>query len=59
MSDPVVHVLRGAPDETELAALIVVLSAIGAAKPVEPDVTAPRPRRPARFQAATSWRTLR
>jgi hypothetical protein len=59
MSDPVVHVLRGAPDETELAALIVVLSAIGAAKPPEPEATAPRPRRPARFQPATSWRTLR
>ena len=59
MSDPVVHVLRGAPDETELAALVVVLSAIRAAEPPEPEVPAPRPRRPARFQAATSWRTHR
>ena len=59
MSDPVVHVLRGTPDETELAALVVVLSAIRAAQPPGPEVTVPRPRRPARFQAATSWRTRR
>ncbi|WP_206795780.1 acyl-CoA carboxylase subunit epsilon [Amycolatopsis sp. MtRt-6] len=59
MSGPVVHVLRGEPDETELAALIVVLSAIRAAQPPEPEVTVPRPRHPARFEAATSWRTRR
>jgi hypothetical protein len=59
MGEPAMHVLRGAPDETELAALIVVLSAIGAAKAAEPEATAVRPRRPVRFQAATSWRTLR
>ncbi|MEV6875971.1 acyl-CoA carboxylase subunit epsilon [Amycolatopsis sp. NPDC051128] len=59
MGDPVVRVLSGAPDETELAALIAVLSAIGAAaKPPEP-APAVAPRRPPRFQPATSWRTLR
>ncbi|HET6707792.1 acyl-CoA carboxylase subunit epsilon [Amycolatopsis sp.] len=59
MAGPVVHVLRGAPDETELAALVAVLSAIRAARPPEPEVPAPRPRRRVSFQAATSWRTSR
>jgi hypothetical protein len=60
MGEPVVRVLRGAPDETELAALMAVLAAVGAAKPAEPEAkTVPRPRRLPRFQPATSWRTLR
>jgi hypothetical protein len=52
MGDPVVRVLRGAPDETELAALI----AVSATKPAEPEVQALRPRRRPRFRPATSWR---
>ena len=59
MGEPVVRVLRGAPDETELAALVAVLAAVGAPKPAEPEVPAPRPRRLPRFQPATSWRALR
>jgi hypothetical protein len=59
MAAPVVRVLRGAPDETELAALLAVLAAVSAAKPAEPEVPAPRPRRHPRFQQATSWRTRR
>jgi hypothetical protein len=56
MGEPVVRVLRGAPDETELAALIAVLAAVGAPKPAGPEVPAPRPRRRPRYQPATSWR---
>jgi Acyl-CoA carboxylase epsilon subunit len=59
MGEPVVRVLRGAPDETELAALIAVLAAVGAPKPAEPEVPAPRPRQRPRYQPATSWRTCR
>jgi hypothetical protein len=59
MAGPVVHVLRGAPDDTELAALIAVLAAVGA-EPAEPEPPAPaRPRRRPRYQPATSWRTRR
>ncbi|MEV6622481.1 acyl-CoA carboxylase epsilon subunit [Amycolatopsis sp. NPDC051106] len=56
MGEPVVRFLRGAPDETELAALVAVLAAVGAPKPAEPEAPAPRPRRLPRFQPATSWR---
>ncbi|VVJ19492.1 Uncharacterised protein [Amycolatopsis camponoti] len=60
MGEPVVRVLRGAPDETELAALLTVLAAVGAAKPAAPEPPKPaRPRRRPRFQGATSWRTRR
>ncbi|MEV6646524.1 acyl-CoA carboxylase epsilon subunit [Amycolatopsis sp. NPDC051371] len=60
MGDPVVRVLRGAPDETELAALMAVLAAVST-RPAEPAAPpAPRPRRrPAPFRPATSWRTRR
>jgi hypothetical protein len=59
MGDPVVRVLRGAPDETELAALMAVLAAVGT-QPRRPEAPpAPRPRRLPRFRPATSWRTLR
>ncbi len=59
MTGPVVHVLRGAPDDTELAALIAVLAAVGA-EPAEPEPQAPaRPRPRTRYQPATSWRTRR
>ena len=59
MGEPVVRVLRGAPDETELAVLIAVLAAVGAqpAAPTEPQTA--RPRQRPRFQPATSWRTRR
>jgi acyl-CoA carboxylase epsilon subunit len=60
MGEPVVRVLRGAPDETELAALVAVLAAVGAPKPAEPEVRMPaRPRQRPRYQPATSWRTCR
>ncbi|WIY03046.1 acyl-CoA carboxylase epsilon subunit [Amycolatopsis mongoliensis] len=59
MGDPVVRVLRGAPDETELAALVAVLAAVGAQPPDPGPPPVPRPRRRPRFQPATSWRTLR
>ncbi|MFJ9784771.1 acyl-CoA carboxylase epsilon subunit [Amycolatopsis sp. NPDC101161] len=58
MGNPVVRVVRGAPDETELAALMAVLAALSA-RPVEPEVPAPRPRRRPPFRTATSWRTRR
>jgi hypothetical protein len=59
MGAPVVRVLRGAPDETELAALVAVLAAVGARPAALEPPPAPRPRRLPRFQPATSWRTSR
>jgi hypothetical protein len=63
MDAPEVRIVRGSPDDAELAALVAVLSAVGAAAAdrsvawsVPPTVVVPRPRR---FQVATSWRATR
>ena len=62
MGAPEVRIVRGSPDDAELAALVAVLSAVGAAAadrtvatPV-PAVVIPRPRP---FKVATSWRVAR
>ncbi|WAL67932.1 acyl-CoA carboxylase subunit epsilon [Amycolatopsis cynarae] len=64
MSEPRIRVLRGAPDDDELAALIAVLSAISAAAGQAGPATTPTAARPASrrlvpFPSATSWRTPR
>ncbi|SEO47460.1 acyl-CoA carboxylase subunit epsilon [Amycolatopsis saalfeldensis] len=59
MGAPEVRIVRGSPDDAELAALVAVLSAVGAAADktvVLPARLVPRPRR---FQVATSWRAAR
>jgi hypothetical protein len=63
MGSPEVRIVRGSPDDAELAALVAVLSAVGAAAAdrtvalsVPPAVVVPRQRR---FQVATSWRATR
>ncbi|MDT8911850.1 acyl-CoA carboxylase epsilon subunit [Amycolatopsis sp. PS_44_ISF1] len=57
------RVLRGSPDDAELAALFAVLSAAGAAvemsRAEEKTAPAAASRRPRRFQSATSWRAVR
>ncbi len=58
MAGPVIRVVRGAPDETELAALMAVLAAVSA-RPAEPEVPARRLRSRPPFRTATSWRTRR
>ncbi len=60
MDDPTVRILRGSPDDDEVAALIAVLSAINAAsRESTVEQTSSRPHRVVPFQAATSWRALR
>ncbi|SEF36360.1 Acyl-CoA carboxylase epsilon subunit [Amycolatopsis pretoriensis] len=59
MDGPVVRVVRGAPDETELAALVAVLAAAGATRPAAAEPAPVRLRRRVPFQPATSWRTSR
>ncbi|RJQ85585.1 acyl-CoA carboxylase subunit epsilon [Amycolatopsis panacis] len=70
MADPTVRIVRGNPDEAEVAALMTVLPALGvgagrdgvggsvAGPSSLPGVTVPRPRRPV-FVPATSWRVGR
>ncbi|MEV6908296.1 acyl-CoA carboxylase subunit epsilon [Amycolatopsis sp. NPDC051071] len=59
MADATVRVLRGSPDDDEVAALIAVLSALGAApRPAVREQPRPRPRL-VPFRVATSWRALR
>ena len=55
---PAVRVVRGNPDDVEVAALLVALAAVGqAAGGGREDIAVPSPRRPlARFVPATSWR---
>ncbi|MFJ8916098.1 acyl-CoA carboxylase subunit epsilon [Amycolatopsis sp. NPDC102389] len=59
MADVTVRVLRGSPGDDELAALVAVLSALGAAPRTAPPQPAPSRPRPVLFQAATSWRSPR
>ncbi|WP_198545295.1 acyl-CoA carboxylase epsilon subunit [Amycolatopsis sp. M39] len=55
---PAVRVVRGNPDDVEVAALLVALAAVGQAAGAGREETAvPSPRQPlARFVPATSWR---
>ncbi|MBB1154147.1 hypothetical protein H4281_13470 [Amycolatopsis sp. DR6-1] len=55
---PAVRVVRGNPDDVEVAALLVALAAVGqAAGGGHEEIAVPSPRRPlARFVPATSWR---
>lgn len=49
-------VLRGAPDDVELAALLAVLAALRAATPPRHDpLQAPSWTRPARYRPAGAW----
>ncbi|WP_208637685.1 acyl-CoA carboxylase epsilon subunit [Amycolatopsis echigonensis] len=55
---PAVRVVRGNPDDAEVAALLVALAAVGrAAGNGRADIAVPSPRQPlTRFVPATSWR---
>ncbi|WP_337820685.1 acyl-CoA carboxylase epsilon subunit [Amycolatopsis sp. A1MSW2902] len=55
---PAVRVVRGNPDDVEVAALMVALAAVGQAAGAGcAEIAVPSPRRPlARFVPATSWR---
>nr|WP_116202402.1 acyl-CoA carboxylase epsilon subunit [Amycolatopsis circi] len=55
---PAVRVVRGNPDDVEVAALLVALAAVGqAAGAGREEVAVPSPRQPStRFVPATSWR---
>lgn len=53
-----VVVLRGAPDDVELAAMLAVLAALRAARPPRQDedrLQAPSWTRPARYRPAGAW----
>jgi hypothetical protein len=53
-----VVVLRGAPDDVELAAMLAVLAALRAARPARQDedrLRAPSWTRPARYRPAGAW----
>jgi hypothetical protein len=59
---PEVRIVRGSPDDAELAALVAVLSAAGAAAALSRTVSVASAvvvRRPPRFRVATSWRAFR
>ncbi|MER6871155.1 MULTISPECIES: acyl-CoA carboxylase epsilon subunit [Amycolatopsis] len=55
---PAVRVVRGNPDDGEVAALLVALAAVGqAAGNGREEIAVPSPRQPStRFVPATSWR---
>ncbi|MGW4396894.1 acyl-CoA carboxylase epsilon subunit [Amycolatopsis nivea] len=55
---PAVRVVRGNPDDVEVAALLVALAAVGQVAGAGcAEIAVPSPRRPlARFVPATSWR---
>jgi hypothetical protein len=60
MDDSTVRILRGSPDDAELAALIAVLSAISAApRPSAVEQTPTRRHRVVPYRTATSWRAHR
>ncbi|GAA3548443.1 hypothetical protein GCM10022222_35050 [Amycolatopsis ultiminotia] len=61
MAEPAIRIVRGNPDDVEVAALVAVLSALGAGTPrsAPPGSPVPKPRKPVRFVPATSWRMAR